>query len=97
MTRPRWTTPKPTERGQMAAYIAKFCIFAMTAVLIVSVGAAQGQVLKTEPGDGALPSGKKVLVDDGTCPAGQIKEVTGGSKVAHIARSTRCIPHGGAK
>lgn len=79
------------------ANMNRFCIFVMTAALVVSVGAAQGQVLKNEPGDGALPSGKKALVDDGTCPAGQIKEVTGGSKVAHIARSTRCIPHGGTK
>jgi hypothetical protein len=47
-----------------------------------------------EPTEGNLPSGKRVPVDDWTCPAGQIKEVTGGSKTQHIARSSRCIPHG---
>ena len=67
------------------------------AAFVLSIGAAQSQVLKSEPADGNLPTGKRVLVDDGTCPAGQIKEVTGGSKTEHIARSTRCIPHGGKK
>ena len=35
-------------------------------------------VLKKEPASHALRSGQVVLVDDGSCPAGQIKEVTGG-------------------
>jgi hypothetical protein len=64
------------------------------AALLIST-AAQSQVLKHEPTD--LRTGKRVLVDDGTCPAGQIKEVVGGSRAAHIARTTRCIPRGGKK
>ena len=68
--------------------------FIMTTALLLSMGMAQSQVLKNEPAEGNLPSGKRVLVDDGTCPAGQIKEVTGGSKIQHIARASRCIPHG---
>ena len=36
-------------------------------------------VLKSEPGEGQLRPGQRVLVDDGSCPAGQIKEVVGGS------------------
>ena len=68
--------------------------FIMTTALLLSMGVAQSQVLKNEPTEGNLPTGKRVLVDDGTCPAGQIKEVTGGSKTQHIARSSRCIPHG---
>ena len=69
----------------------------VTAALLLSVGAAQSQVLKSEPTEGNLPTGKRVLVDDGTCPAGQINEVTGGSKTEHIARFSRCILHGGKK
>ena len=65
-----------------------------TAALLVSIGAAQSQVLKNEPAAGNLPLGKKVLVDDGTCPAGQIKQVTGGSNTQQIARSTKCVPRG---
>jgi hypothetical protein len=71
----------------------KLRISIVTAALLIS-GAADAQILKNEPGDGALPRGKRVLVDDGSCPAGQIKEVIGGSKIDHVARSSRCIPHG---
>jgi hypothetical protein len=59
--------------------------------------AAQSQILKNDPGEGNLATGKKVLVNDGTCPSGQIKEVTGGSKTGHVARSSRCIPYRGKK
>jgi len=75
----------------------KFRISILTAALLLSTGAADAQILKNEPGDGALPRGKRVLVDGGSCPAGQIKEVTGGSKIDHVARSSRCIPHGSKK
>jgi Family of unknown function (DUF6719) len=71
----------------------RFFIALVTTTLLFSTGIAQSQVLKSEPAEGNLASGKRVLVDDGTCPAGQIKEVTGGSKTGHIARASRCIPH----
>ena len=67
----------------------------MTALLVAT--AAQSQVLKSEPASGNLAAGKRVLVDDGTCPAGQIKHVTGGNNLQNIARSTRCIPYRGRK
>lgn len=51
-------------------------------------------VLKTEPASGALKRGQVALVDDGSCPKGQIKEVTGGKGegAGSIRRSRRCIP-----
>jgi hypothetical protein len=75
----------------------KLRISIVTAALLFSAGAVHAQILKNEPGDGALPRGKRVLVDDGSCPAGQIKEVIGGSKIDHVARSTRCIAHASKK
>ena len=69
----------------------------MAFLFMLAGGEAHAQILKNEPGDGALPRGKRVLVDDGSCPAGQIKEVIGGSKIDHVARSSRCIPHGSKK
>jgi hypothetical protein len=64
----------------------------------VAVAPAFGQtpILKREPQMGALREGQKALVDDGTCPPGRIKEVTGGNHVLaggtkHIERSSRCI------
>ena len=70
----------------------------LPAVLLSLVPAIAGaEILKAEPGAGGLALGKKVLVDDGTCPKGQIKEVTGGSNTQNIARSSRCIPYGARK
>jgi hypothetical protein len=87
----------PLENGKFPAHIGameKIRISLVTAALLIST-AAQSQILKHEPTD--LPTGKRVLVDDGTCGTGQIKEVVGGSRAAHIARTTRCIPRGGKK
>jgi hypothetical protein len=76
------------------AAMSRLRISLATAALLVSIGVAQSQVLKNEPAAGNLPLGKKVLVDDGACPAGQIKQVTGGSNTQQIARSTTCVPRG---
>jgi hypothetical protein len=89
----------PLKKRLAAVNIAgmdKLRISLVAAALLLATS-AQSQVLKGEPSQGSVPSGKKVLVDDGTCPPGQIKEVTGGSTVTHIARSSRCIPYGRKK
>ena len=57
---------------------------------------AEAQVLTREPVMGAMKEGERVLVDDGTCPKGQIKEVIGGNHVKvggtkQIERQRRCI------
>ncbi len=49
-------------------------------------------VLTTEPAIGKLGPGATVLVDDGTCPAGQIKQLTGGNMGKGQARQRSCIP-----
>jgi hypothetical protein len=46
---------------------------------------------KYEPPAGAVPWGKAALVDDGTCPRGQIKEITGGNLNHGMPRQRRCI------
>jgi hypothetical protein len=57
--------------------------------------AAAASMLKQEPAPGALRSGERVLVDDGTCPAGQIKLVIGGHNAAGTSsgptRKRRCV------
>jgi hypothetical protein len=40
--------------------------------------------LRAEPPEGSLKAGQRVLVDDGSCPAGQIKEVVGGSNLKTV-------------
>lgn len=45
-----------------------------------------------------LRLGQRVLVDDGTCPAGQIKQVLGAKMTATgIARTKSCVPRFGPK
>lgn len=45
-----------------------------------------------------LRLGQRVLVDDGTCPSGQIKEVSGANLTAGgIAIARKCIARGGSK
>jgi hypothetical protein len=45
-----------------------------------------------------LRLGQRVLVDDGSCPAGQIKEVSGSQMTkAGVQRTRKCIPRIGVK
>jgi hypothetical protein len=45
-----------------------------------------------------LRLGQRILVDDGSCPAGQIKEVSGAKMTATgILRVLKCIPRLGPK
>ncbi len=71
--------------------------FIVGSIALSSFLAAHGafaQVLKQEPASGTLATGKTVLVDDGTCGPGKIKQVTGGSNQSGnpVKRSTSCIP-----
>ena len=45
-----------------------------------------------------LRLGQRILVDDGSCPAGQIKEVSGTKMTANgVLRAQKCIPRLGPK
>ena len=63
------------------------------AALTAANTAAAQTVLKQEPPSGALRRGTVVLVDDGSCPRGQIKEVTAGTGqgAGSTTRSRRCV------
>ncbi len=55
------------------------------------------ETVKQEPPMGAMREGQVLLVDDGSCPAGQIKRVVGGNhtKVGgtkQIVRTSSCVP-----
>ena len=53
--------------------------------------AMTNELLKREPAIGKLPTGAWVLVDDGTCPAGQIKRVIGGNVTTGQPRLRSCV------
>jgi hypothetical protein len=45
-----------------------------------------------------LRLGQRILVDDGSCPAGQIKEVSGSQMTTSgVLRTRKCIPRLGTK
>ena len=45
-----------------------------------------------------LRLGQRILVDDGSCPAGQIKEVSGSQMTTTgVLRTRKCIPRLGTK
>jgi hypothetical protein len=49
------------------------------------------EYLKEVPPAGALRYLQIVYVDDGTCPAGEVKEITGGDQRRGIVRKVRCV------
>lgn len=67
------------------------------ALLLALSGACNAQtVVKQEPFDGKMEPGQIILVDDGSCGKGKIKEVTGGEIGAMNPRprARRCIARG---
>ena len=74
-------------------------VLGVTIAVGISVlsGSVHAATLKKEPPMGQLKEGQRVLVDDGTCPKGQIKEVIGGNHTSvggnkQVVRQRRCIP-----
>jgi hypothetical protein len=64
--------------------------------LSVALDAPSADTLQEEPPAGTLSAGQTVLVDDGSCPAGQIKQVTGGNNAEGQPRRKKCIDQAGA-
>jgi hypothetical protein len=67
------------------------------ALAALATSAAADQVSR-EQDIADLRLGQRILVDDGSCPAGQIKEVSGAKMTAvGILRVKKCIPRLGPK
>lgn len=59
--------------------------------IVVVIGLSGCNTMRTsEPAAGTLATGVKVLVDDGTCGAGQVKQVTGSTP--GVPRRKECVP-----
>jgi hypothetical protein len=72
--------------------------FLLLGGLAVFATSAVAQEVSREQDIGTLRLGQRVKVDDGTCPAGQIKEISGTKMTtAGVARSAKCVPRLGAK
>jgi hypothetical protein len=65
---------------------------------ILLVASARADQVAREQDITDLRLGQRILVDDGTCPAGQIKEVRGAKMTSTgITRTRSCVPRFGAK
>jgi hypothetical protein len=72
--------------SSMRSWLACACMLCLSA----STAAAQA-VLKREPPERGLSTGQSVLVDDGSCPAGQIKKVVAGTEGKRVRRQRSCV------
>ena len=76
---------------------ASHIIFSALLLLGLAAPAAAEQVAR-EQDIVDLRLGQRIMVDDGSCPAGQIKEVTGVKlTTTGVARARKCVPRMGTK
>jgi hypothetical protein len=67
-------------------------------ILWVLASPAAAETVMTERNIVELRLGQRILVDDGTCPAGQIKEVSGSQMTeSGVLRTRKCVPRLGTK
>jgi hypothetical protein len=67
-------------------------------LLAATAAHAMGQQVGREEEITDLRLGQRIRVDDGSCPAGQIKEVSGAKMTPQgIARTRQCIARSGPK
>ncbi len=66
--------------------------------LAVSATSVMAEQVSREQDIVNLRLGQRIFVDDGSCPAGQIKEVSGARMTANgIQRAVKCVPRLGIK
>ena len=70
-------------------------VFALVSAVMPAVCFSEINYLNEMPKEGDIPFGKIVYVDDGKCPKGEVKEVTGGSRQKAIPRQVRCVKRPG--
>ncbi len=76
--------------------IRALCLSALISITLACP--ARAQTVGREQDIGDLRLGQRVFVDDGTCPAGQIKQVRGAKMTANgVTRTATCVPRVGSK
>jgi hypothetical protein len=77
------------------------CLIFSALALVAASAAANAQqagALAHEKDVGELRVGQRVLVDDGTCPAGHIKEVRGTTlNQGGVVRTRKCVARAGKR
>ena len=73
-------------------------MFVCTLFATATITLARAETVGREEDIVGLRLGQRVMVDDGTCPAGQIKEVRGATMTeSGITRTRTCVPRFGPK
>ena len=88
--------PAATEVTKISQ-IGLLCLLLLGAVALTATPAMADQVSR-EQDIVNLQLGQRIKVDDGTCPAGKIKEISGAKmSPPGIVRAEKCIPRLGPK
>ena len=67
-------------------------------MLLAFAGTARAEIVSREQDIVDLRLGQRVMVDDGSCPAGQIKEVQGAQMTTSgVVRTRKCVSRLGPK
>jgi len=79
--------------------IARFLVLPLGGLAVIACAHfATAQQVSREQDIVNLRLGQRIKVDDGTCPPGQIKEISGSKMAATgIVRTAKCIPRLGGK
>jgi uncharacterized protein DUF6719 len=83
---------KTSRTGRLSFLLLAFLLLAGVA-LALSATSVMAEQVSREQDIVNLRLGQRILVDDGSCPAGQIKEVSGARMTANgILRAVKCVP-----
>jgi hypothetical protein len=73
-------------------------LFAGIVMIVLAAPAPAAQIFSREQDIPDLRLGQRIMVDDGSCPAGQIKQISGSRLTsAGITRTRACVPRFGTK
>ena len=87
---------KPAKMAPLRLHLSALVFGAISLLALAAPAVAQQVAREQDILD--LRLGQRVLVDDGSCPAGQIKEVSGATmSPAGIVRVRKCVPRVGVK
>ena len=82
---------------RLSALALGLLVFGGCAMLAL-VTPTPAQQVSREQDIGDLRLGQRIKVDDGTCPAGQVKEISGARMASvGVVRASKCIPRLGPK
>jgi hypothetical protein len=76
----------------------RFAILLLDVFVLLVAPAAEAQQVSRVQDINNLRLGQRIKVDDGTCPAGQIKEVSGAKMSPQgVLATQKCVPRTGPK